>query len=44
MKLSIVLLACLLAFVLLAGCATSAENKTVQMNQDKKAVEQAYAL
>ena len=40
MKLSIVLL----AFVLLAGCATSVENKTVQMNQDKKAVEQAYAL
>jgi hypothetical protein len=34
----------LLAFVLLAGCATSAENKTVQMNQDTKAIEQAYAL
>jgi len=34
----------LLAVVLLAGCATSAENKTVQMNQDTKAVEQAYAL
>ena len=34
----------LLAFVLLAGCATSAENKTVHMNLDKKAVEQAYAL
>ena len=34
----------LLAVVLLAGCATSAENQTVQMNQDTKAVEQAYAL
>jgi hypothetical protein len=34
----------LLAVVLLAGCATSSENQTVQMNQDTKAVEQAYAL
>jgi hypothetical protein len=34
----------LLAVVLLAGCATSAENQTVQMNQDTKAVEQVYAL
>jgi hypothetical protein len=34
----------LLAVVLLAGCATSAEKQTVQMNQDSKAVEQAYAL
>jgi hypothetical protein len=34
----------LLAVVLLAGCATSAENQTVQMNQDTKAVDQAYAL
>ena len=34
----------LLAVVLLAGCATSAANQTMQMNQDTKAVEQAYAL
>jgi len=34
----------LLAIVLLAGCATSAENQTVQINQETKAVEQAYAL
>jgi hypothetical protein len=34
----------LLAVVLLAGCATSAENQTVQMNQGTKAVKQAYAL
>jgi hypothetical protein len=34
----------LLAVVLLAGCATSAENQIVQMNQGTKAVEQAYAL
>ena len=34
----------LLAVVLLAGCATSAENQTVQINQNTKAVEQAYAL
>jgi hypothetical protein len=34
----------LLAVVLLAGCATSAEKQTVQMNQETKAVEQAYTL
>ena len=34
----------LLAVILLAGCATSIENKTMQMNQDTKVVEQAYAL
>lgn len=34
----------LLAVVLLVGCATSVEIKTVQIDQNTKAVEQAYAL